>query len=109
MANLTLNIDDAVLEEARSTAARSGTTVNAIVREHLTNLASREARIARARRRLAELAERSTATIGPAIIAAAEQAGAKVVYTEDLNDGQIYGRVRVTNPFKHIAISQEPQ
>ncbi len=65
MANLTLSIDDALLEEARQTAARSGTTVNAIVRDHLANLASRDARIERARRRLAELAKRSTATIGP--------------------------------------------
>jgi predicted nucleic acid-binding protein len=37
-----------------------------------------------------------------AIIAAAEQAGATVVYTEDLNHGQKYGRVTVMNPFKKI-------
>lgn len=65
MANLTLNIDDDVLAEARQTAVRSGTTVNAIVRDQLANLASRDSRIARARRRLAELAVVSTATIGP--------------------------------------------
>jgi hypothetical protein len=65
MANLTLSIDDDVLEEARKTAARNGTTVNALVRDQLANLASREARIERARRRLAELAAISTATIGP--------------------------------------------
>jgi predicted nucleic acid-binding protein len=38
-----------------------------------------------------------------AIIAAAEQAGAQTVYTEDLNHGQKYGRVTVFNPFKEIA------
>ncbi len=38
-----------------------------------------------------------------AIIAAAEQAGAEVVYTEDLNHGQHYGRVQVLNPFKPTA------
>jgi hypothetical protein len=65
MANLTLSIDDDMLEEARKTAARDGTTVNAIVREQIANIASRDARIARARRRLAELAAISTATIGP--------------------------------------------
>lgn len=65
MANLTLSIDDTVLEEARKAAARSGTTVNAIVREHLARLASRQSRLERARRRLADLAERSTARIGP--------------------------------------------
>jgi hypothetical protein len=65
MANLTLSIDDDTLEEARKTAARDGTTVNAIVREQIANIASRDARISRARRRLAELAAISTATIGP--------------------------------------------
>jgi predicted nucleic acid-binding protein len=34
-----------------------------------------------------------------AILAAAEALGAKTVYSEDLNDGQLYGPVRVVNPF----------
>lgn len=34
-----------------------------------------------------------------AILAAAEALGAQTVYSEDLNDGQQYGRVRVVNPF----------
>jgi predicted nucleic acid-binding protein len=34
-----------------------------------------------------------------AIIAAAERLGAKTLYTEDLNDGQIYGAVTARNPF----------
>jgi predicted nucleic acid-binding protein len=34
-----------------------------------------------------------------AILAAAEALGAETVYSEDLNDGQRYGRVRVVNPF----------
>lgn len=34
-----------------------------------------------------------------AILAAAEALGAHTVYSEDLNDGQQYGRVRVVNPF----------
>jgi predicted nucleic acid-binding protein len=34
-----------------------------------------------------------------AILAAAEALGAPVVYSEDLNDGRRYGRVRVVNPF----------
>lgn len=38
-----------------------------------------------------------------AIIAAAEQAGTALVYSEDLNDGQQYGRARVVNPFKELA------
>lgn len=38
-----------------------------------------------------------------AIIAAAEALGAPVVYTEDLNDGQSYGDVKVINPFRDAA------
>lgn len=34
-----------------------------------------------------------------AIIAAAERLGAKTLYTEDLSDGQVYGSVKVVNPF----------
>ncbi len=35
-----------------------------------------------------------------AIIAAAEALGAPRLFTEDLNDGQTYGSVRVVNPFR---------
>ena len=35
-----------------------------------------------------------------AIIAPAEALGARELYSEDLNDGQDYGPVRVVNPFK---------
>lgn len=34
-----------------------------------------------------------------AIIAAAEVLEAETLYTEDLNDGQLYGKVRAVNPF----------
>ena len=33
------------------------------------------------------------------ILAAAQTSGAKELYTEDLNHGQVYGSVRVLNPF----------
>lgn len=35
-----------------------------------------------------------------AILAAAAALGAHTVFSEDLNDGQLYGRVRVANPFR---------
>jgi predicted nucleic acid-binding protein len=35
------------------------------------------------------------------IIAAANRAGAKILYSEDLNHGQKYGSVQVVNPFQH--------
>ena len=34
------------------------------------------------------------------IVAAAERFGADVLYSEDLNHGQIYGSVRCENPFR---------
>lgn len=34
-----------------------------------------------------------------AVLAAAERLGAPILYTEDLNNGQAYGSVRVVNPF----------
>jgi len=37
-----------------------------------------------------------------AILAAAEALGAHTVFSEDLNDGQHYGRVRVVNPFSKV-------
>ena len=37
------------------------------------------------------------------IVAAAQRAGAKTLYTEDLNDGQRYGSVTAVNPFKQQA------
>lgn len=38
-----------------------------------------------------------------AIVAAAEALGAPVLYSEDLNDGQVFGGVRVVNPFRRAA------
>ena len=34
------------------------------------------------------------------IVAAAERAGASRLYSEDLNDGQLYCGIRAVNPFK---------
>jgi hypothetical protein len=65
MKNITLSIDDSVLEEVRQIAARNKTTVNAIVRDHLTRLSQQESRQAEARRRLLELAETSSGRLGP--------------------------------------------
>jgi predicted nucleic acid-binding protein len=42
-----------------------------------------------------------------AIIEAARAAGADVVLSEDLNDGQDFNGVRVENPFKRVAASRD--
>ncbi len=49
----------------------------------------------------AEISERfGIAYWDGAIVASAEALGAQTLYTEDLNDGQQYGSVRVQNPFQ---------
>lgn len=64
MRNLTLSIDERVLSEVRRYAADRGTTVNAIVRDHLTQIATQEDKAAKARRELVELAKKSQARLG---------------------------------------------
>jgi plasmid stability protein len=44
MKNITLNVDEDVLSAVRRHAAEHNSTVNALVREYLTNLAAQENR-----------------------------------------------------------------
>jgi plasmid stability protein len=59
MANLTISVDDLVLERARARALRLGTSVNAVLRDRLTEFAGDETERKRALSRLAALAARS--------------------------------------------------
>lgn len=52
MRNLTLAIEDEVLETARRLAHERGTTLNQLVREHLADLVAREGRRRAAAERL---------------------------------------------------------
>ena len=52
MKNITLAIEDEVLDKVRVVAAEKRTTVNALVREYLTEIAGREEEIENARRKL---------------------------------------------------------
>ena len=65
MKNITLAIDEQILDQVREIAARRRTTVNGLVRDYLTQMASEESRITEARRGLAELMEHSTGRLGP--------------------------------------------
>lgn len=62
--NITLSVDRRVLSAVRRYAVSRDTTVNALVREYLTNLGEREDRTTEARRRLLELMDQSSAEIG---------------------------------------------
>jgi len=49
----------------------------------------------------AEISERHRVSYWDgAVVAAAEALGAPMLYSEDLNNGQTYNRVRVVNPFR---------
>jgi len=59
MKNITLAIEDDVLDRARLVAAQKRTTVNAMVREFLAEVGKREDRVSEARRRLLHLIDTS--------------------------------------------------
>lgn len=64
MKNITLAVDEDVLNRVRVVAAARRTSVNAMVREYLSEIADRDDRAAQARANLRALSERSTARIG---------------------------------------------
>jgi hypothetical protein len=64
MKNITLAVEDDVLAEVRKYAAARGTTVNALVRDYLGNIAQTESRAKKAREELLKLAEESTLDLG---------------------------------------------
>jgi DICT domain-containing protein len=65
MKNITLAIEDEVLDKVRIVAAEKKTTVNALVREFLTDLASRDERLAEARKQLLRLMDTSEGRMAP--------------------------------------------
>lgn len=65
MKNITLAIDDDLLQRVRKYAAEHGTTVNAIVRERLADLVAPKKRVADAIRRMEAIADKSGMEIGP--------------------------------------------
>lgn len=62
--NITLAIDEAVLAQVRRIAAEQNTSVNAMVRDYLTQLATREDRVKEAMRNLETLSENSALEVG---------------------------------------------
>jgi hypothetical protein len=65
MRNITLAIEDEILERARVVAAENRTTVNAMVREFLAEVAGRDERREKARAALLELMRNSKASLRP--------------------------------------------
>jgi hypothetical protein len=65
MKNITLAIDEDVLERARLVAVEQKTTINAMVREFLADVAGRDERLERAREGLRELMRNSKGRMRP--------------------------------------------
>lgn len=64
MKNITLSVDENILATVRRQAAAHNSTVNALVRDYLTNLAAHEDRANRARVRLRQLSKESQGRLG---------------------------------------------
>jgi len=65
MKNVTIALDESLLREARRIAADRSTTLNAMIREFLEELAQRESRALIARERIVELCRETQAEVGP--------------------------------------------
>jgi len=65
MKNITLSVDEKVLQAVRRYAAERESSVNGLVREFLAAIAEREDRARNARRRIEQLSRRSKARLGP--------------------------------------------
>lgn len=63
--NITLAIDEAVLDRVRIIAAERKTTVNGLVRNYLENLSGVDDKRARLAKRIDELRAKSTLEVGP--------------------------------------------
>lgn len=64
MKNITLSVEEEVLESVRRYAAERRSTVNGLVREYLGNLAQHEDRARRARAQLRKLSEQTQGRLG---------------------------------------------
>lgn len=64
MRNITLSVDEDVLTAVRRHAAEHNSTVNALVRDYLTNLAAHNDRAKQALTRLRQLSKRSQGRLG---------------------------------------------
>jgi plasmid stability protein len=64
MKNITLSIEDALLDKVRIYAAKRGTSVTALVREYLVQVANSDERIQRARAEIRKMSGRDGLAVG---------------------------------------------
>jgi predicted nucleic acid-binding protein len=121
--NVTLSLPRDLLKRVKRLAADRDTSVSALMTEALSRLADEDRRYSAARKRAlaAMKSARSLGTRGPGandvlraielqkqsklhfwdamIVHAAAELGCDVLWTEDLNDGQLIRGVRIRDPF----------
>jgi len=64
MKNITLSVEEEVLQAVRRYANERNSSINRLVRDYLRQIAEREDRAAKARQKLRELSDASTARVG---------------------------------------------
>jgi len=64
MRNVTIALEERTLRQARQIAAERSTSLNAMIREFLERLTTRESQSRTARRRIAELCSETDAEVG---------------------------------------------
>jgi plasmid stability protein len=65
MSNITLNVPDEILDDARVYAAERKTTVNALVREYLNSITTGRKRAKEAMAELKKMSENTKSDLGP--------------------------------------------
>ena len=65
MKNVTIALDESLLRDVRRIAADRSTTLNAMIRDFLRDLAERESQASAARKRIVELCRSTNAEVGP--------------------------------------------
>ena len=65
MKNVTIALDESLIQAVRRIAAERSTTLNAMIRGFLEELAERESEAVKARRRIVELCRQTHAEVGP--------------------------------------------
>src|SRR5262249_3746828 len=102
--NVTLKLDADLLREARVVAAEEGRSISALLTDRLEAIVRERKGV---RQSPSPRARKTTRRHGSAMDPAQRKTCgaielAHVLYSEDLSDGQKYGAVRVTNPFREI-------
>ena len=93
--NITLSAEDLVIKKAREKARNEKKTLNALFREWLAQYT----RNTNLEYEFDQFMER-TGYVNPGKKFTREELNARILYTEDLNDGQKIKGVHIVNPFK---------